>query len=434
MIDVETVRRSSAARGEPDWLRALRLRALEAFHDLPVPPYGDPDLLGSIRYDAALGGEGNGGGDGGGARAPAPPTAGAGGALAGAGARAQYESEVVYQGLREEWASQGVVFLDTDEALRERPDLAREHLASAVPPDENKFAALNLAVFSGGSFIYVPPGVQVRVPLQSFFKTAARDHGQFERTVIVVGEGASVHYVEGCTAPVRAVEPLHASVVEIVVRPRGRCQYTTLQNWSKNVLNLVTKRALVHEDATVRWVDANVGARLTVKHPSAHLLGARARGEVYSIAFANRAQHQDAGCEVVHAAPETSSAVVARCIARSGGRSTFRAFVRVRPEARGAKVRSRCDALLLDERAVCETVPYLDVRSGDAAVDHEAQAGRIADQPVFYLGTRGIPEDEARVTIVNGFIQPVVRELPMEYAVELTRLVQIEMDGAGCGR
>lgn len=406
----EAVRRISEARREPAWMADLRASALEVFERLPSPV---PLDLARVRYLE-------------------PERAAEEISEKNAGGRAQFESEAVYKSLRADWARQGVIFQDTDSALRERPDLLREHWGRVVPPEDGKLAALNAAVWSGGAFVYVPKGVRVEVPLQAYFRINAQNEGRFERTLIIVDEGAEVHYVEGCTAPTYSEDALHASVIEIVVRRGGRCQYTTLQNWSRNVFNFVSKRAIVEDGASVRWVDANIGSKITVKHPSARLVGRGARAEVLAVAFASEGQHQDVGADIVHEAPETVSSIEARAVARRGGRASFRGRVRVAPEARGAEVRSRSRSLVLEAGGACDAGPLLDVETDDARLEHEASVVRLSAEELFYLESRGIETADAKVMIVNGFIQPIVKELPMEYAVELARLVQGELEGASC--
>jgi Fe-S cluster assembly protein SufB len=347
-----------------------------------------------------------------------------------AGVTAQYESEVVYHKVKEELAARGVIFTDTDTALREHPELVRKYFATVIPPGDNKLAALNSAVWSGGSFIYVPPGVRVEVPLQAYFRINAENVGQFERTLIIADEGSFVHYVEGCTAPVYSTDSLHAAVVELIAHPHARLRYTTIQNWSPNVYNLVTKRAIAHEAAVVEWVDGNLGSRITMKYPGVVLLGRRAHGEVLSLALAGSGQHQDTGAKMTHAAPETSSLVVAKSIAKGVGRSSYRGLVRVLPGATGTKSSVRCDALLIDETSRSDTYPYIDIREPDARIGHEATVARIGDEQLFYLRSRGIPEQEAAAMIVRGFIEPITKQLPMEYAVELNRLIELQMEGS----
>lgn len=345
-----------------------------------------------------------------------------------AGVGAQYESEVVYHNLREDLAKQGVLFLDTDTALKEQPELFRKHFGKVIPPEDNKFAALNSAVWSGGSFIYVPPGVSVDMPLQAYFRINAENIGQFERTLIVVDEGASVHYIEGCTAPVYSSESLHSAVVELVAHKDAKLRYTTIQNWSNDVYNLVTKRAYAYEGATVEWIDGNIGSRITMKYPGVYLLGERAYGETLSIAFAGKGQHQDTGAKMVHLAPNTTSKITSKSVSRLDGRSTYRGLLNVAKGATGVKSTVRCDALLLDDTSKTDTYPYMEINQEDATITHEATVGKIGDEQIFYLMTRGFSEEDALSLIVNGFMEPFTKELPMEYAVELNRLIKLEMD------
>ncbi len=347
-----------------------------------------------------------------------------------AGVTAQYESEVVYHRNREELASQGVLFCDMDTAVREYPDIVKRYFATVIPPNDNKFAALNSAVWSGGSFIYVPPGVKVEMPLQAYFRINAENMGQFERTLIIADEGSQVHYIEGCSAPVYASDSLHSAVVELVAKPGSRITYTTIQNWSSNVYNLVTKRARCEAEAHVEWVDGNIGSRLTMKYPSVYMVGPKASGEVLSVAYAGAGQHQDAGAKMIHAAPETTSTIVSKSISKDGGLSTYRGLVRVDPGATRSKSYVRCDALILDDLSTSETKPYIEVVERDAQVGHEATVSRVADEQLFYLMSRGLSESQAMGMIVNGFIEPVTRTLPMEYAVEWSRLIDLQMEGA----
>ena len=346
------------------------------------------------------------------------------------GVAAQYESEVVYHAIREDLAEQGVLFLDTDTALREHEDLFREYFASVIPVGDNKFAALNTAVWSGGSFIYVPPGVKVDIPLQAYFRINTENMGQFERTLILVDEGAYVNYVEGCTAPVYSSDSLHSAVVEIVVKKDARCRYTTIQNWSNNVYNLVTKRAVAQQGATMEWIDGNLGSKVTMKYPAVWLLGEHAKGETLSVAFAGEGQHQDAGAKMVHAAPHTSSTIISKSVARGGGRTSYRGLVQVLEGSHGSKSTVKCDALLVDDISRSDTYPYVDVREDDVSMGHEATVSKISEDQLFYLMSRGMAEDEAMAMIVRGFVEPIARELPMEYALELNRLIELQMEGA----
>ncbi|HXV50991.1 MAG TPA: Fe-S cluster assembly protein SufB [Nitrosopumilaceae archaeon] len=347
-----------------------------------------------------------------------------------AGVGAQYESEVVYHNLREDLQKKGVIFLDTDTALREQPEIFKKYFGKIIPPEDNKFAALNSAVWSGGSFIYIPPGVKVDMPLQAYFRINAENIGQFERTLIVVDEGAECHYIEGCTAPVYSSESLHSAVVELVAHKDAKLRYTTIQNWSNDVYNLVTKRAYAYEGATVEWIDGNIGSKLTMKYPGVYLLGERAHGETLSIAFAGKNQHQDTGAKMVHLAPNTTSKITSKSVSRLNGRSTYRGLLHVAKGATNVKASVRCDALLLDDTSKTDTYPYMEINQEDATITHEATVGKIGDEQIFYLMSRGFTEEEALTLIVNGFMEPFTKELPMEYAVELNRLIKLEMDGS----
>ena len=347
-----------------------------------------------------------------------------------AGVGAQYESEVVYHKLQEDLEKKGVIFLDMDSGLREHEELVREYFATIIPQNDNKFAALNSAVWSGGSFIYVPPGVSIDMPLQAYFRINAENMGQFERTLIIVDEDAYVHYVEGCTAPIYSSDSLHSAVVEIVVKPRGRCRYTTIQNWSNNVYNLVTKRAVAHEDATMEWVDGNLGSKVTMKYPAIWLMGERAHGEVLSIAFAGQGQHQDAGGKVVHVAKNTTSVITSKSISKNGGRGGYRGLLEVAKGATGSKSKVVCDALILDAESRSDTYPYIDVKENDVDLGHEATVSKIGEEQLFYLMSRGLSEAEASAMIVAGFVEPITKELPLEYAVEMNRLIQLQMEGS----
>ncbi|MBM3910438.1 MAG: Fe-S cluster assembly protein SufB [Thaumarchaeota archaeon] len=347
-----------------------------------------------------------------------------------AGVGAQYESEVVYHNLREDLQKKGVIFLDTDTALKEQPEIFKKFFGKIIPPEDNKFAALNSAVWSGGSFIYIPPGVKVDMPLQAYFRINAENIGQFERTLIVVDEGAECHYIEGCTAPVYSSESLHSAVVELVAHKDAKLRYTTIQNWSNDVYNLVTKRAYAYEGATVEWIDGNIGSKLTMKYPGVYLLGERAHGETLSIAFAGKNQHQDTGAKMVHLAPNTTSKITSKSVSRLNGRSTYRGLLHVAKGATNVKASVRCDALLLDDTSKTDTYPYMEINQEDATITHEATVGKIGDEQIFYLMSRGFTEEEALTLIVNGFMEPFTKELPMEYAVELNRLIKLEMDGS----
>ncbi|MYC62614.1 MAG: Fe-S cluster assembly protein SufB [Caldilineaceae bacterium SB0661_bin_34] len=347
-----------------------------------------------------------------------------------AGVGAQYDSEVIYHSLQEEWEKNGVIFKDMDSGLREHEDIVREYFATVIPAADNKFAALNSAVWSGGSFVYVPKGVHLDIPLQAYFRINAENMGQFERTLIIVEEGANVHYVEGCTAPVYSSNSLHSAVVEIFVKENARCRYTTIQNWSTDVYNLVTKRAVAEAGGTMEWIDGNLGSKVTMKYPAVYMMGPKAHGEILSIAFAGEGQHQDAGAKVVHAAPDTSSKIVSKSISKNGGRASYRGLLKVAPGAVHSSSSVVCDALLLDEESRSDTYPYIEIEEDDVKVGHEASVSRIGEEQLFYLMSRGIDEDEAAAMIVGGFIEPLVKELPMEYAVEMNRLIQLQMEGS----
>lgn len=347
-----------------------------------------------------------------------------------AGVKAQFDSSVVYSSLMNELEEQGVIFLSTDEALQKHPEIFEEYFGKVIPAGDNKFAALNSAVWSGGSFVYIPKGVHVKRPLQAYFRINAINMGQFERTLIIADEGSYAHYVEGCTAPVYSKDSLHSAVVEVIVKKGARFRYTTIQNWSNDVYNLVTKRARVEEDGVMEWVDGNLGSKLTMKYPSCYLVGERARGEVLSIAYAGENQHQDAGAKMVHAAPNTSSTIISKSISTGGGKSTYRGLVHVAPSAKNVKVRVECDALILDEKSISETFPTMKIDESSAQIEHEATVSKIGEEKLFYLMSRGLSETEAMSLIVSGFIEPIVKELPLEYAVELNRLIELEMEGS----
>jgi Fe-S cluster assembly protein SufB len=436
-LSEEVVRDISARKNEPEWMLDLRLKGLKLFGRKPMPDWG-ADLTGihfdNIKYfvrstekQAASWDD-----------LPADikstydklgiPEAEKQRLVA--GVAAQYESEVVYHKIREDLADKGVLFLDTDTGLREHPELFGEYFASVIPVGDNKFAALNTAVWSGGSFIYVPKGVHVEIPLQAYFRINTENMGQFERTLIIVDEGASVHYVEGCTAPVYSSDSLHSAVVEIIVKAGAHCRYTTIQNWSNNVYNLVTKRAVAQAGASMEWIDGNIGSKVTMKYPAVYLMGEHARGETLSVAFAGTGQHQDAGAKMVHCAPNTSSQIISKSVARSGGRTSYRGLVQVQEGASHAKSTVKCDALLVDTASRSDTYPYVDVREDDVEMGHEASVSKISEDQLFYLMSRGMTEDEAAATIVRGFVEPIARELPMEYALELNRLIELQMEGA----
>ena len=347
-----------------------------------------------------------------------------------AGVGAQYESEVVYHKVQEDLAKQGVIFLDLDSGLREHEELVKRYFGTIIPQNDNKFAALNSAVWSGGSFIYVPKGVHIELPLQAYFRINAENMGQFERTLIIADEGSQVHYIEGCSAPVYTTDSLHSAVVEIVVKPSARVTYTTIQNWSNNVFNLVTKRARVEAEGHMEWIDGNIGSRLTMKYPAVYMVGPKASGEVLSVAYAGPGQHQDAGAKMVHAAPETTSKIVSKSISKDGGRTSYRGLVRVEDDSYGCKSHVQCDALILDDHSTSDTFPYMEVGARDAIVGHEATVSKVADEQLFYLMSRGLSEEQAMGMVVNGFIEPVTRTLPMEYAVEWSRLIELQMEGS----
>ena len=433
-LSKETVIEISKMKKEPQWMLDFRLRSFEIFMQKPMPTWGgDLSVIDfqNIYYYAKASDKVEKNWD------DVPENVkntfdklGIPEAekkfLAGVGA--QYESEVVYHSLREDLAKQGVLFLDTDAALHEHPEIFKKYFGKIIPPEDNKFAALNSAVWSGGSFIYVPPGVKVDMPLQAYFRINAENIGQFERTLIVVDEGAEVHYIEGCTAPVYSSESLHSAVVELVAHKDAKLRYTTIQNWSADVYNLVTKRAYAYEGATVEWIDGNIGSKLTMKYPGVYLMGERAYGETLSIAFAGKGQHQDTGAKMVHLAPNTTSKVTSKSVSRLDGRSTYRGMLNVAKGATGVKSTVRCDALLLDDTSKTDTYPYMEINQEDATITHEATVGKIGDEQIFYLMSRGFSEEEALSLIVNGFMEPFTKELPMEYAVELNRLIKLEMD------
>jgi Fe-S cluster assembly protein SufB len=435
-LDREVVEQISWIKGEPDWMREFRLKALEYFLRRPLPTWGAD--LSELNFDDIY--------------YYIKPTEKQGRSwdevpeyikqtferlgipeaerkfLAGVGA--QYESEVVYHSLREDLERQGVIFVDMDTAVREYPDLVKQYFGTIIPPNDNKFAALNSAVWSGGSFVYVPEGVRVEIPLQAYFRINAENMGQFERTLIIVEPGGYVHYVEGCTAPIYSTASLHSAVVEIIVKEGARCRYTTIQNWSKNVYNLVTKRAAAYRDATMEWVDGNLGSKVTMKYPAVWLMEPGARGEVLSVAFASDGQHQDAGGKMVHVAPYTSSQIISKSISKGTGRASYRGLVKVHRGAHHVRSNVVCDALLLDEQSRTDTYPYMEIEEEQVSIGHEATVSKVAEEQLFYLQSRGLSEAEAMSMIVNGFIEPITKELPLEYAVELNRLIQLEMEGS----
>ena len=435
-LDYEIVNRISEIKNEPKWMRDTRLEALKIFNSKPVPTWGGDmggidfnniiyyvqpsdkqekdwdDVPEEIRntYDK-LG-------------IPEAEKKYL------AGVKAQYESEVVYGSLQEDLVKKGVVFLSTDEALKQYPDLMKEYFGTIIPSVDNKFAALNTAVWSGGSFIYIPKGVCIDFPLQAYFRINSENMGQFERTLIICDEGSQVHYVEGCTAPIWSSDSLHSAVVEIVVKKHARCRYTTIQNWSNNVYNLVTKRALAYENSLMEWVDGNLGSKLTMKYPAIYMMEPGARGECLSIAFAGKNQHQDAGAKVVHCAPNTSSRIISKSISKDGGRSSYRGLCRVQDGATGCKSNVVCDALILDEDSRSDTYPYIEVEEQDVTIEHEASVSKIGEEQLFYLMSRGMSAEEAAAMVVSGFIEPLTRVLPMEYSIEMNRLIELQMEGS----
>ncbi|WP_419855736.1 Fe-S cluster assembly protein SufB [Candidatus Poriferisodalis sp.] len=435
-LDEEIIREMSSLKNEPQWMLDFRLRAYKTFLRKPMPNWGGD--MSEIYFDDIY--------------YYIKPTEGQVDAWEElpdsvkdtyeklgipeaerkylAGVTAQYESEVVYHRNREDLEAQGVLFSDMDSAVKEYPEIVQRYFGTIIPPGDNKFAALNSAVWSGGSFIYVPPGVEVEMPLQAYFRINAENMGQFERTLIIADEGATVHYIEGCSAPVYTTDSLHSAVVELVALPGGRITYTTIQNWSNNVFNLVTKRAAAYDEAHVEWIDGNIGSRLTMKYPAVYLMGPKASGEVLSVAYAGNGQHQDAGAKMVHAAPETTSKIVSKSISKDGGRTTYRGLVRVEDGMSGCRSHVQCDALLLDQDSRSDTYPYQEIGSRDAEIGHEATVSKVADEQLFYLMSRGLSAEQAMGMVVNGFIEPVTRTLPMEYAVEWSRLIELQMEGS----
>ncbi len=435
-LNEDIIREMSFLKKEPEWMLEFRLRSYEIFKQKPMPNWGG-DTSGIYFDDIYY---------------YIKPTEGQVDAWEElpdsvkdtyeklgipeaerkylAGVTAQYESEVVYHRNREDLEAQGVIFSDMDSAIREQPELIQKYFGTIIPPGDNKFSALNSAVWSGGSFIYVPPGVEVEMPLQAYFRINAENMGQFERTLIIADEGATVHYIEGCSAPVYSSDSLHSAVVELCALPGGRITYTTVQNWSNNVFNLVTKRAAAYDEAHVEWIDGNIGSRLTMKYPAVYLMGPKASGEVLSVAYAGKGQHQDAGAKMVHAAPETTSKIVSKSISKDGGRTTYRGLVRVEEGMDRCRSHVQCDALLLDEISRSDTYPYQEIGARDAEIGHEATVSKVADEQLFYLMSRGLSEEQAMGMVVNGFIEPVTKTLPMEYAVEWSRLIELQMEGS----
>lgn len=435
----EIVLSISKMKKEPEWMTEFRLRSLEIFYKKPMPKWGNTDLLKEIDFENIF--------------YYVKSTEKQGKTWEDvpkeikntfdrlgipeaerkflAGVSAQYESEVVYHSIREDLEKLGVLFFDMDSALREHPGIVKKYFATIIPPEDNKFAALNSAVWSGGSFIYVPPNIKVEIPLQAYFRINTENMGQFERTLIIADEGSSVHYIEGCTAPTYSSDSLHSAVVELIALKGARIRYTTIQNWSKNVYNLVTKRAVAHENAVVEWLDGNMGSKLTMKYPSIYLVGKHAHGEVVSVALASGSdQHQDAGAKIIHVASDTTSVITSKSISRNGGRATYRGLLKVHKGAKNVKSTIKCDALMLDEKSRSDTYPTMEIDEKEVQIEHEATVSKIEDEKLFYLMSRGVSEEQAKLMIVNGFMEPFVRELPMEYAVELNRLIELEMEGA----
>jgi len=434
----EVVEMISRYKQEPDWMRRFRHEALDIFLAKPMPRWGNQKLLGDLDFEnihyyikpsEAQANDWN----------DVPDKIKNTFDRLGipeaerkhlAGVTAQYESEVVYHSMHKDLEEQGVLFCDMDSAVRDHPDIVRKYFSTIIPPADNKFAALNSAVWSGGSFIYVPPDTEVEIPLQAYFRINAQNMGQFERTLIIADEGSSVHYIEGCSAPTYSSDSLHSAVVELIALPDAHIRYTTIQNWSTNVYNLVTKRAYAHENSVIEWVDGNLGSKLTMKYPCVYLMGERAHGEVLSIAFAGDGQHQDTGAKMIHAAPNTTSRITSKSISKDAGRSSYRGLVKMNKGVTGCKTSVECDALLIGENARSDTFPTMEIAEENVTVEHEARVSKLADEQLFYLQSRGIDPDQARLLIVNGFIEPFVKELPMEYAVELNRLIEMEMEGS----
>ncbi len=438
-LSEDVIRDMSRMKGEPQWMLDFRLKAYQRFLRRPIPTWGGGGLLDDIDFDDIyyyVKPEGTQAKDWDMVPESIKQTYEKLGIPEAerkylAGVSAMYDSETVYHRNREDLEKLGVLFCDMDTALREYPDIVKQYFGTVIPPNDNKFAALNSAVWSGGSFIYVPPGVHVDQPLQAYFRINSENMGQFERTLIIIDEGAFAHYIEGCSAPIYTTDSLHAAVVEIVVKRGGRCRYTTIQNWSNDVYNLVTKRAAAYADATMEWVDANLGSKLTMKYPAVWLMEEGAHGEVLSIAFAGEGQLLDAGAKMVHVAPDTTSTIVSKSISKGGGRTSYRGLVRVEPGAEQARSFVRCDALILDEASRSDTYPYMEIEENDTQIGHEATVSKVGEDQLFYLMSRGLTEEEATSMIVAGFIEPIVRELPMEYAVEMNRLIELNMVEAG---
>ncbi|NMC47512.1 MAG: Fe-S cluster assembly protein SufB [Chloroflexi bacterium] len=435
-LDADVVRQISAYKGEPDWMLEYRLKALAHFNSVPLPGWGVDltdlnmdDLYYYVKPTDVIQNDWN--------EIPDEikntfdrlgiPEAEQK-FLAGVGA--QYESEMVYHNIQEQLEKQGVIFLSIEDGLRKYPEIFREHFGTVIPYTDNKFAALNTAVWSGGSFVYIPPNVKVELPLQAYFRLNSASIGQFERSIIIADEGAQVHYVEGCTAPQYTKNSFHSGVIEIVVKKGARVRYTTIQNWSTNVYNLVTQRAMVHENGTMEWVDSNLGSKATMKYPSCYLVGAGAHGEILSMAFAGRGQNQDAGGKMLHLAPNTTSKVTSKSISKDGGRSSFRGLMYIDKKAENSKANVVCDALILDEHSRSDTYPHIENRAENVSIGHEASVSKVGEEQLFYLTSRGLSQEEATTMIISGFIEPLVKELPMEYAVEMNRLIQLQMEGS----
>jgi Fe-S cluster assembly protein SufB len=437
-LNEQVVRQISSQKGEPEWMLQFRLKALEIYYSKPMPTWGGDlsdlervldeiyfyvrpqdrmehswdDVPANIKTTFE--------------RLGIPEAEQK--ILAGVGA--QYESEMVYHSLKKEWEDQGVIFDSIEEGLKNHPDLFRKYFGTVIPAADNKFAAMNSAVWSGGSFVYIPKGVELKTPLQAYFRVNQEKMGQFERTLIIADEGSHAHYIEGCTAPVYSTESFHSGVIEIIVHRNARFRYTTIQNWSNNMYNLVTQRAMVHENASMEWLDGNLGSKLTMKYPSCFLVGEGAHGEILSIAYASDGQHQDTGGKVIHAAPRTTSSIVSKSISRGTGRASYRGLLKVHEGATHARSNVECDALLINDTSRTDTYPYIEIEERDANVGHEATVSKVGEEQLFYLMSRGMSEEEAMALIVRGFIEPIAKELPLEYAVELNRLIELEMEGS----
>ena len=435
-LNEQLVRQISAHKEEPEWMLEFRLKALEIFNSKPMPDWGGDlstlnldeiyfylkpqdqmerswdDVPESIKETFE--------------RLGIPEAER--NILAGVGA--QFESEMVYHSLKEEWVDQGIIFESIEDGLKKYPEIFREHFATIIPPADNKYAALNSAVWSGGSFVYIPKGVKVDVPLQAYFRVNAEQMGQFERTLIIIEDGAEAQYIEGCTAPVYTTESFHSGVIEIIVKKNARFRYTTIQNWSNNMYNLVTQRAMVHENANMEWVDGNLGSKLTMKYPSCYLVGEGAHGEILSIAYAGDGQHQDTGGKVIHAAPHTTSLIISKSISKGTGRSSYRGLCKVYEGAVGSKSNVECDALLLNDTSRTDTYPYIEIDESQSSIGHEASVSKVGEEQLFYLTSRGLSTEQAMTMIVRGFIEPIAKELPFEYAIELNRLIELQMEGS----